>query len=77
MEGTRLHGGEDAHQAGVIAALGEDLLQPFLLAKRLELADELDPKPGLAGQVLGVGTDLVAQWLGPTRVVEQADTAER
>jgi hypothetical protein len=73
--GAGLHGGEDVHQPWVIAALGEDLLDPVLLAKRPELTDELDLQPGLGGQVLGIGTDLVAQRLGPARIVEQADAA--
>jgi hypothetical protein len=33
---------EDMHQPGVITARGEDLLDPCLFAKGLELADELD-----------------------------------
>ena len=73
--GTGLHGREDVHQTGMIAALGEDLLDPILLAERLELADELDLQPGLGGQALGVGADLIAQRLGPAGIVEQADVA--
>jgi hypothetical protein len=73
--GAGLHGGEDVHQPRVIAALGEDLLDPILLAERLELTDELDLKPGLGGQALGVGADLLAQRLGPVRIVKQADAA--
>ena len=73
--GAGLHGGEDVHQPGMIAALGEDLLDPILLAERLELTDELDLKPGLGSQSLGVGADLIAQRLGPARIVEQADAA--
>jgi hypothetical protein len=73
--GTCLHGGEDVHQAGVIAALREDLSNPILLAECFELADELDLEPGLSGHVLGVGADLVTQRLGPVGVVEEADAA--
>jgi len=40
------------HQSGVIAALGEDCLHPTLLAECLELADELDLKPGLGVSLL-------------------------
>ena len=54
----------------VIAALGEDLLDPILLTERLELADELDLKSSLGGQALGVGADLIAQRLGPARIVK-------
>jgi hypothetical protein len=36
----------------VIAALGEDCLHPTLLAECLEIADELDLKPGLGVSLL-------------------------
>jgi len=58
----------------MIAALGEDLLDPVFLAERLELADEFDLKPSLGSQSLGVGANRVTQRLGPTGVVEQPDT---
>jgi hypothetical protein len=45
------------------------------LRNALRQADELDLKPSLGGQVLGVGADRFAQRLGPARVVEQADAA--
>ncbi len=73
--GARLHGREDVHQTGVIAALGEDRLDPVLFAERLELADELDLQARLGGQALGVGAHLVAQRLGPAGIVEQANAA--
>jgi hypothetical protein len=41
------------NQTGVIATLGEDRVDPILLAERLELTDELDLKPGLGGQAFG------------------------
>ena len=73
--GAGFHGREDVHQSGVMAALGEDRLHPILLTERFELADELDLKPGLGGQSLGVGANLITQGLGPAGVVEQADVA--
>jgi hypothetical protein len=45
-----LHGAEDVHQAGPIAALGEDLLDSVLLAERLELADVLALQPPSAAR---------------------------
>ncbi len=41
-------------QPRVVAALGEDLLDPRLLAEGLELADKRDLQPGLGGEPLGV-----------------------
>jgi hypothetical protein len=73
--GTGFHGREDMHQSGVIAALGEDRLDSILLTERLELADELDLKPGICRQSLGVGAHVITQGLGPAGVVEQTDVA--
>ena len=70
---ARLHGREDVDQTRVVSAFGEDLFDPRLLAERLELADELDLQPRLGGEPLGVLPQLLAQRLGPTRIIEQAD----
>ena len=61
------------HQAGALSALGEDLLDPRLLAEIAMAADKLDLQAGLGGQPLGGRSQLLAQRLGPARVVEQAD----
>jgi len=62
---TGLHGRENVHQPGVIAALGEDLLDARLLAERLELADKLNLQSRLGGDPLRVVAQLLAQRLGP------------
>ena len=51
---ARLHGREDVDQTRMVTALGEDLLDPRLLAECLELADELDLQARLSGEPLGV-----------------------
>lgn len=61
-------------QPGLGAPLGEDRLDAALFAERLVTADVLHGDAGLAGQALGVGSQLLAKRLGPARVVEQPDT---
>ena len=51
---ARLHGREDVDQPRMVSALGEDLLDPRLLAECLELADKFDLQPRLGGEPLGV-----------------------
>jgi hypothetical protein len=46
------------YRTGVIAALGEDRLDPILFAERLELADEFDLNPGPGGHRLGKDSPL-------------------
>ena len=72
--GAGLHGGEDMHQARVIAARGEDRLDALFLAKGLVAADELDADASLPGQTLGVRPQLLAQRLRPLGVVKHAHT---
>jgi len=69
---TRLHRREDVHQAGMVPAGGEQLLDPVLLAEGLA-PDELDREPVRCRQPLRVGAELLAKRLGESRVVEQAD----
>ena len=64
------HGREELHQPGVIAARGEDRLDPVLFAERLELADELDLQSRLDGESLGVLPQLLAQGFGPAWIKE-------
>jgi len=42
----------------MIAALGENRLDPILFAERLALADDFNLQRGLGSQPLGVGADL-------------------
>jgi len=75
IRGARLHGREDMHQAGVLAALGENLRDAVLLAERLEMTDKLDLHAGLGREALGVGPQLLTQRRGPQGIVEQLDVA--
>jgi hypothetical protein len=50
---TGFHRAEDVDQAGVVAALLQDLLHPVFFAERFALADELDLQPILCGDGLG------------------------
>lgn len=70
--GACLHRREDVNEARVTAALSENLLNPALLAHGCP-ADELDPDAGPLRQTFGVGPDLIAKWLGESRIVEDAD----
>ncbi len=66
LEGrARFHGREDVDDAGMVASLGEDFLDPLFLAEILLLADELDLQTMLGGECLDVVPDLVAQGRGP------------
>lgn len=56
-----LHGAEDVDEPGLRAPLGDDLLDPVLLAERLDVADELDREAVLVGHTLGVLTDRLTQ----------------
>jgi hypothetical protein len=73
--GTRLHGGEDMYQTGVITALGDNGLDAFFLAEGLETADEFNFKSRLSSQVFGVVAQLIAQRFCPLGIVEQSDVA--
>jgi len=73
--GAGLHGGEDVQRSGVIAARGAVLLSAALLTERLDFADELELQAGLGRQPIGAGANVIAQRLGPARIVEQTNTA--
>ncbi len=65
LEGrARFHRREDMDQPGVVAPLGEELLDSILLPEVLP-ADELDLQPLLTGQALGVAAELVPERPGP------------
>jgi len=66
------HRRQDVNEAGVVTAPSEDLLDARLFAQAA-LAHELDLDAGLLGELLGVAPHLLAQRLGKTRVVEDAD----
>ncbi len=70
--GACLHRREDVNEARVTAALCENLLNPALLAHRCR-PDELDLDARRLRQTFGVGPDLIAKWLGKSRIVEDAD----
>ena len=65
--------GENVHQAGMLATLGDDLPDALLFAEVLGLADELDLKPVFSRQLLGVLADLPTQRLRPFGVIEDPD----
>ncbi|MDE0523982.1 MAG: hypothetical protein OXH79_18705 [Boseongicola sp.] len=71
-----LHRRKDVHEARRVTALLEDPLDPILLAKGLEPADELDLDTGLCSNLHGVVTDLLAHRLGPARVVRQPNLVD-
>jgi hypothetical protein len=74
LEGrATLHGREDMHQPRMIAALLDDLLDASLLAKVVELADELDLETSLLGDFLGVVPQLVSELVDEGGVLEELD----
>jgi len=54
ISGAGLHGGENMNQAGMIASLGNDGLDPVFLTKGLVAPDELDLNAGLVGKLFGM-----------------------
>jgi len=61
-------------QASVVAALLEELLDPVLLAKSSQLANEFDLEPFAARNRFRVAANDVAQRFSPLRVVENPNT---
>jgi len=61
------------HQTGVVAALGEDGLDPVFLAECLVMPDKLDLYPSLGRDLFGVDSQFLTQGCGPQRIVEQPD----
>ena len=53
VKGTGLHGREDVDQTGMFASLGDDRLDPLLLAKGFVISDELNLQIGLGMADLG------------------------
>ncbi len=68
-----LHGGEDVYNAGMVATLGEDLLDALLLAEIPLLANELDFQPVGGSQCFDSVLDLVTHRCCPSFEVENAD----
>ena len=58
------------NKSGMLAALGEDVVNPIFFAEGFDLADELDLQPRLGGYALGVGSALLTQRLGRDRCPE-------
>lgn len=73
VTGTGFHGGEDVYQAGMMAALFEDLVDSILLAECLDLTNELDLDAILFGYSFGVLADFISQFLGELGVIKDAD----
>lgn len=69
---TRLHGGEDMHEAGVIASGFEDIPNPVFLSEIL-LPDELDLEAIFSGNLLGIVPEFITKGLGEARVIKEAD----
>lgn len=73
--GAALHRAEDVHESGLASPFGEDLLDAVLLAKGIDVTDELDLQPVLLRHGFGVLPDLVPQGLGELREVEDSHLA--
>src|SRR5439155_14713072 len=72
VDGTRFHGREDAHQAGVMPSLLEDFFHPVLFAEIL-FADEHDLRAVLGGESFGILSQGVAQRLSKVGVIKNPD----
>ena len=72
---TGFHRREDMDQAGMLAPLTKDLLDPAFLAEIALPFDVLDLQAVLLGQALGVTPNLFAQGLGELGEVEDTDLA--
>jgi len=59
--------------AGMITLLGDDGLDPVFFAKGFMAPDELDLDAGLDGKLLSMVSQLIAQRLCPSGVIEQPD----
>ena len=71
---ARLHGREDRHQARLRAACIDDLPDPVFLTEVL-LTDVFDLDAVSRSQFLGVVPDLIPEWLGKARIIEDPDIA--
>src|SRR6516162_10618563 len=70
--GTRFHGREDAHQAGVMPPLLEDLLDPIFFAEVL-FTKEDNLQAVLGGESLGILSQGVAQRLSKAGIIKNPD----
>ncbi|HEY1897376.1 MAG TPA: hypothetical protein VGG62_13935 [Terracidiphilus sp.] len=66
---ARLHGGENAHQPGVLAPPGQNLFYPVFLPE-IPFADELDLDTGCSRHLLRVLANAVAERFGELRIIE-------
>jgi len=69
VTGAGFHSGENMDQAGGTSSFLQDLFYPVLLAKGI-FADELDFESILGCDLFGVGTNLLAQSIGPLGIVK-------
>ena len=67
------HGREDMDQAGMITPLSDDGLDPVFFTKGFVAPNELNLDAGLNGKLLSVVSQLIAQRLCPSGVIEQLD----
>src|ERR1700722_14850661 len=68
-----LHGGQDTHHAGMLAAFLQNRLHPVFFPKALLAPDELDLHPIFGSDSLHVFAQAIAQRFGPLRVIENPD----
>ena len=70
--GTRFHGREDAHQAGVVPPLRKNFLDPIFFAEIL-FTNEHDFQAVLGGESFGILSQGVAQRLSKAGIIKNAD----
>jgi hypothetical protein len=66
---ARFHRGENGDHAGSVSSFLQDLLYPVFFAEGI-LADELNFNPILGCDLFRVGTNLLAQSIGPLGIVK-------
>jgi hypothetical protein len=69
---TRLHGGEDMHEAGVIASGCEDIPNPVFLSEIL-LPDELDLEAIFSGNLFGIVPEFISKGFGEAWIIKETD----
>src|SRR6516165_734466 len=73
--GTRFHGREDAHQAGVVPPLRKNFLDPIFFAEIL-FTNEHDFQAVLGGESFGILSQGVAQRLSKAGIIKNPGSAE-